>query len=136
MKIDRHFKIKLVIGFFCVLAAVFVFLIYVPPRPAMASFYGIALIVVWYPLTAILYGAAAVLSAFRDYFYIAVMMVLFLCITLLNTVIRDFVEPQAALVYTGMAVASAVLTAVIMAIIKGIMHSWCEYRQKSGRGEN
>ncbi len=133
MKIDRHLKIKLAVGLLLVLAAVFVFLIYVPPRPAMASFYGIALIVVWYPLTAVLYGACAALSAFRDYLYVAIMTVLFLTISLLNTVIRDFAEPQAALVYTGMAVASAVLTSVIMAIVKGIMRSWREYRQKSGR---
>ncbi len=136
MKIDSRSKIKLAVGLLLVLAAVFVFLLYVPPRLPMASFYGIALIVVWYPLTAVLYGAAAVLSAFRDYLYIAVMIVLFLSVALLNTLIRDFVEPQAALVYTGMAVASAVLTSIIMAIVKGIVHSWREYRQKSGRGEN
>ncbi len=135
MKTHRHLKMKLAVGLLLVLAAVFVFLIYVPPRPAMASFYEIALIVVWYPLTAILYGAAAALSAFRDYLYIAIMMVLFLVVSLLNTVIRDFAEPQAALVYTGMAVASVVLTSVIMAVVREIMCSWREYKQKADRGE-
>ncbi len=129
----QHTKTKIVAGIACVLAAAAVFLLYVPPRPDITFFYGLDLIIVWYPLTAILYGAAVMLACRGDYVFAALMGVIFLAIAILNTVIRDFAELPAAFVYTVIAAASAVLTWLIVRLCKSVVRSYRMYKEKSGR---
>lgn len=128
----EHFKTKVIVGAVCVLAAVAVYLLYVPPRPDITSFYGLDLIVIWYPLTSLLYGAAVMLACRRDYGYAALMGALHLVIAILNTVVRDFAELPAAFVYTGIAAASAVLVWLIMLLCRVVVNSYRLYKEKSG----
>lgn len=127
---NRHTVTKLTAGALISLAAAAVFLLYVPPRPDIAFFYGLDLIIVWYPLTALLYGAAVMLACRRDYAFAAIMGVIFLAVAVLNTVIRDFVELPAAFVYTVIAVASAALTWLIIKLCKCIARSYRLYKEK------
>ncbi len=131
VKIGSKNQIKIIAALVCVLGAAFIFLLYVPERPDITMFYGLDLIVLWYPLTAVIYGGAVTLASFRDARYIGILAVVFLVLAVLNTVIHDFVELPAAFIYTAIAEAGGLVSWGIGKIIRGTVSSYRAYMEKS-----
>jgi len=113
------------------LCAVFFVLSSIPDHGIYMSSWHLELFLVWYPLSAVIFGAAAILSAFGDRVYLALMGVIFLTVTMINALTMNVVELPAAFVYTGIMLCAALVTAFIKAAVKAYMH-YRNYKLKKG----
>ena len=121
-----HLPVKLAAGILLnlLLCLVFFILSAIPDHGIYMASWHLELFLLWYPLSAIVYGMAAVLTAFGDRMYLALMGVTFLTVTILNAAVMDVVAIPAAFVYTGIMLAAAILTA----LVKAAVMAYLQYR--------
>ena len=121
-----HLPVKLAAGILLnlLLCLVFFILSAIPDRGIYMASWHFALFLVWYPLSAIVYGMAAVLTALGDRMYLALMGATFLTVTIISAFVMDVVAIPAAFVYTGIMLAAAILTA----LVKAAVMAYLQYR--------
>ncbi len=130
-----HFKIKLVsfVILNILLCAMFFIFPSLEPNGESLWVWHLRLGLVYYPLTALVYGITTVITAFRDRGYIALMTVIFLVCALLNGIAKEVVEVPASLIYTAIMIGAALLAAAVKALILAIVGSYKLYKQKKDK---
>ena len=112
------------------LCLVFFILSSIPDYQIYMSGWHLELFLIWYPLTAIGYGAGTILSACGDMAYAAMMGVSFLAVSVLNALTMGVVAPPAAFVYTAIMLAAAGMIIGIRMAMSAYMKEYRNYKLK------
>ena len=128
----KYLPAKIIAGILLNLLLCFVFFILssIPDHGIFMSSWHLSLFLVWYPLTAIGYGAAAILSACGDRGYFALMSVSFFTVVLINALTMGIVAPPAAFVYTAIMLAAAGMIIFLRVVVSAYMKEYRNYKLK------
>ncbi|MBQ2710103.1 MAG: hypothetical protein IJF67_17645 [Clostridia bacterium] len=127
----KYLAVKICAGILLnlLLCLVFFILSSIPDHGIFMSSWHLALFLIWYPLTAIGYGAGTILAACGDMVYAVMMGVSFLAVAVLNALTMDIVALPAAFVYTGIMLAAALLTVLLRAAVLAYLQ-YRNYKKK------
>jgi hypothetical protein len=128
----KYLPAKMIAGILLnlLLCLVFFILSSIPDHGIFMSSWHLKLFLVWYPLTAVGYGAAAILSACGDRGYFALMSVSFFTVVLINALTMGIVAPPAAFVYTAIMLAAAGMIIGIRMAVSAYMKEYRNYKLK------
>ena len=104
------------------LCVVFFLLSAIPDHGIYMASWHFELFLIWYPLTALLFGILSVVSSFGDWIYLLLMGVIFLTVSCTSAVNMSVIALPAAFLYTlimlGAMLVSLLLRAAILAYLQ------------------
>ncbi len=88
------------------------------------------LLLVYFPLTALVYGCAAAICAFCDYGYMGLMSVIFAVCALIGITWNDICIWQGAFIFIGIMLGALILTQLVILLVRAIIKSDRTYKMK------